>query len=128
MIYLQKGLQNTLTLNINNNSRLDFTGYTLTFIHVMSKEVKSYLIDTSDPNEYGSNIRYCEIVLNLQSAGQDLNYEGQYVLNIYGQGEGYVDYPVFTGMAVLEGTEEEPFFTEYISSNEDNQNYIYVSD
>lgn len=128
MIYLQKGQQNTLTLNINNNARPEFTGYTLTFTHVMSQEVKSYLISTSNPAEYGANIRYCEIVLNFQTPGQDLNYEGQYTLNIYGQGAGYTDYPVFTGMAVLEGTEEEPFFTTYISPNEVNENYIYISD
>jgi len=28
MLYLQKGQMNELILNINNNSRTDFTGYT----------------------------------------------------------------------------------------------------
>lgn len=126
MIYLQKAQLNTLTMNINNNARPSFSAYTLTFTHIMSKEVKSYTVDTSNPAEYGQNIRYCEIVINLQT--DDLNYEGEYQLNIFGNGDGYTDYPVFVGIAILEGNEEKPFFTEYISPNEDNENYIYISD
>lgn len=122
MIILQKGQQNELVLNINNNSRIDFSSYTLTFTHIMSQEIKSYTISTSDPNVFGENDRYCEIVLNLQNPGEDLNYEGQYQLKIYGDGSALV----FTGMVLLEGTQEEPFFTVYESNNENNENYIYI--
>jgi len=121
MLYLTKGIQNELYMNVNNNSRNTFTGYTLEFTHVMSKEVKTYSIDTSNPNEYFSNIRYCIFTLPLDS--DDLNYEGQYVLKIYGDGTENV----FNGMVVLEGTQEEPAFTSYISSNENNENYIFIS-
>ena len=123
MLYIQKGQENTLVLNINNNSRDTFTGYTLTFTHIMSKEVKSYLIDTSNNLEYAQNIRYCEIVLDLTT--NDLNYLGQYTLNIYGQPDNVL---VYTGMVVLEGTQESHPFTEYISPNETNENYIYIQD
>jgi len=124
MLYLQKGQQNELVLNINNNSTTSFSTYTLTFTHIMSQEVKSYTVSTSDPQVYAQNIRYCEIILNLQDAGQDLNYEGEYNLNIYGNGTDLV----FTGIAILEGTQEEPFFTTYVSPNENNENYIYIQD
>ena len=124
MLYLNKGQQNELTLNINNNSTTSFSGYTLTFTHIMSQEVKSYTVSTSDPQVYAQNIRYCEIILNLQDPGQDLNYEGEYNLNIYGNGTELV----FTGIAILEGTEEEPLFTTYVSPNENNENYIYIQD
>ena len=92
MLYLQKGELNTLVLNINNNSRDTFTGYTLEFTHVMSKETKIYNIDINDPAQYTSNIRYCEI--NLDLTNDDLNYLGQYVLNIYGTPD---DINVFNG-------------------------------
>jgi hypothetical protein len=128
MIYLQKGQENTLVLNINNNARPNFDTYTLLFTHIMSKEMKSYTVDTNNPNEYAQNIRYCEIVLNLQDPGQDLNYEGEYQLNIVGNGDGYTDYPVFVGIAILEGFVEAPAFTEYISPNETNENYIYIQE
>jgi len=124
MLYLQKGQQNELVMNINNNTATTFSGYTLEFTHIMSQEVKSYTVDTSDPLEYAQNIRYCEIILNLQNAGQDLNYEGEYQLKIYGNGTELV----FTGIAILEGTVEEPLFTTYISPNEVNENYIYIED
>ncbi len=124
MLYLQKGQQNELTLNINNNARPNFSTYDLVFTHTMSQEVKTYTIDTTNPAVYGANIRYCEIVLNLQDPGQDLNYEGEYQLNIYGDGTDLV----FTGIAILQGTEEEPLFTTYVSPNEVNENYIYIQD
>ena len=123
MLYMNKGQENTLVLNINNNSRETFTGYTLVFTHIMSKEVKSYSISTSDPTEYFQNIRYCTITLDLTT--DDLNYEGQYQLNIYGRPNNEL---VFIGMVVLDGTAESNPFTEYISPNETNENYIYIQE
>lgn len=124
MLYLQKSQQNALVLNINNNSRDTFSTYTLDFIHVMSKESKVYTVNLSDPTEYFSNIRYCEIYLDFTT--DDLNYLGQYVLNIYGDGDN--NSKVFNGMVVLEGTQESNPFTQYISPNEDNENFIYIED
>jgi hypothetical protein len=124
MLILNKGQQNELVLNINNNSRTDFTGYTLTFTHVVSQEVKSYTVSTSNNAVYAENDRYCEIILNLQNAGQDLNYLGQYNLQIFGNGTNLV----YTGMAQLNGSQESNPFTEYISPDEDNSNYIYIQD
>jgi hypothetical protein len=125
MLYIIKGQVNNLVMNINNNARPEFTGYTLTFTHIMSMEEKSYLISTANPAQYSQNIRYCTITLPLNT--DDLNYEGEYQLNIFGQGGGYTDFPVFVGIAILEGQEEEPLFTTYISPNEENENYIYIS-
>lgn len=123
MLYLNKGQENTLVLNINNNSRNTFTSYVLIFTHIMSKEVKSYTIQKSDSAEFFENIRYCTITLDLQT--DDLNYEGQYQLNIYGQPDNQL---VFTGMVVLDGTAESQPFTQYISNNETNENYIYIQE
>ena len=122
MLYINKGVENTLTMNINNNSTTTFSGYTLEFTHIMSKEVKTYTVNTSNNTQFAQNIRYCEIVLPLDI--DDLNYEGEYNLNIYGNGTTLV----FVGIAILEGTEEAPAFTEYISPNETNENYIYIQD
>jgi len=125
MLILNKGQQNELVLNINNNSRQDFTGYTLTFVHTLSQEVKSYTIDTSNPAEYGENDRYCEIILNLQYPNEDLNYEGQYQLQIFGNGSNLV----FTSLCRLDGTSEEGNdYVSYVSPDEDNNNYIYIQD
>ena len=123
MIIMNKGQQNELILNINNNSRTDFSGYTLTFTHILSQEEKSYVIPTSNPQLFAENIRYCEIILNLQN--DDLNYEGQYQLKIYGDGTSLV----YTGMVRLNGTTEQGNdFVTYQSPDEDNSNYIYIQD
>lgn len=122
MLYLQKGQTNDLVMNINNNARPNFTTYDLVFTHIMSKEVKTYIIDTNNPEQYTANIRYCTITIDMSIAGQDLNYEGEYQLNIYGNNTDLV----FTGIAILEGTVEAPAFTQYISPNEVNENYIYI--
>lgn len=125
MLIIQKGQFNELVMNINNNSRDFFSGYTMEFTHVMSQEVKTYTVDTSNPLEYFENIRYCELALPLNT--DDLNYEGQYQLRIFGTGgdaPGPVE--VFVGMAMLDGTVEEPLFTTYVSPDENNENYIYI--
>jgi hypothetical protein len=121
MLILNKGQNNELVLNINNNSRANFTGYTLTFTHILSQESKTYTIDKSDNSEYGQNDRYCEIIVDLTT--DDLNYLGQYQLQIYGDGTNLV----FNGIVELVGNTEDNSFTEYISNNEDNENYIYIS-
>ena len=77
-------------------------------------------MNTSNPAQYSSNIRYCELALPLNT--DDLNYEGQYQLKIYGDGTDLV----YVGMALLDGSEETPFFTTYVSDNEVNENYIYI--
>jgi len=124
MIILNKGQQNELVLNINNNSRSNFTGYTLTFVHALSQESKSYTINKSNPAQYAENDRYCEIVLNLQNAGQDLNYEGQYQLQIFGDGTSLV----YTILCDVVDTNPNDTFVSYQSDNEDNSNYIYIQD
>ena len=72
---------------------------------------------------YFQNIRYCEILLPL--ATNDLNYLGEYILNIYGNPNNEL---VYSGISILEGTEVGSGFTEYISPNEVNENYIYIQD
>ena len=123
MQYVTKGEVNYLVLNINNNARPNFTTYDLVFTHIMSKDVKTYTIDTTDPEQYDSNIRYCTITLDLEGVN-DLIYEGQYTLNIFGDGTDLV----YVTMAVAEGAAESDPFTQYISPNEVNENYIYITE
>jgi hypothetical protein len=88
----------------------------------MSKQEKTYVISTSNPAQYTSNIRYCTIVLDLED--DDLIYEGQYQLNIFGDEE----QEVYVTMVDLISPVAPAPFTEYISPNEVNENYIYIKD
>jgi hypothetical protein len=124
MLYINQGQTNTLTLSINENSRDSFTNYILKFTHVMSSDVKNYSIDTSNPNQFVLNsYRYCTIYLDLTT--DDLPYEGQYTLDIYGE-PGSV--PVYSGFCMIAGPTEDKPFTEYVSENETNENFIYIQD
>ena len=123
MIYMQQGQINNLTLNINNNARPVFTTYDFVFTHIMSKETKTYVIHTNNPYEYLENIRYCEVTINLSI--DDLQYLGQYNLNIYGDGTDLV----FNGIVILDGQNFETApYQVYISPNEEDSNYIYVQE
>ena len=122
MLYINKGEVNNLVLNINLNSRTQFATYDLVFTHIMSKQQKTYVISTSNPLQYTSNERYCTIVLDLED--DDLIYEGQYQLNIFGDEEA----EVYVTMAELQSLTTDKPFTEYISPNEVNENYIYIKD
>jgi hypothetical protein len=122
MLYINKNEVNELVLNINNNSMTTYSTYDLVFTHIMSKNTKTYTISTSNPLQYTSNIRYCTITLDLST--DDLIYEGQYNLNIYGNG----DQLVYVTIVNVDGIQESKPFTEYVSNNEDNTNYIYIQD
>jgi hypothetical protein len=122
MLYINKNEVNELVLNINTNSNTSFSTYDLVFTHIMSKNTKTYTINTSNPLQYTSNVRYCTITLDLST--DDLIYEGQYNLNIYGNG----DQLVYVTIANVDGVQESKPFTEYVSNNEENANYIYIQD
>lgn len=115
MLYINKTGENTLTLNVNNNSRDSFSTYDLKFTHILSQDIKTYTIDTSDNTQYGVNDRYCEMVFTA-----DFTYEGENKLEILGNGS----ILVYSGIVIVgEQTEE---FIQYVSDNENNSNYIYI--
>lgn len=120
MIILNNGAENELILNINNNSRTTFDTYVLRFTHALSQSTKSYTIETSDNTVYGSNDRYCEIILNLNN--NELPYSGQYSLEIFGNGANLV----YTMMCDVINTNPSDTFISYESDNEDNSNFIYI--
>jgi len=124
MLYINQNQVNTLTLSINQNSRNFFTTYTLIFTHVMSSEVKEYVIDLFNPNVYFFNVRYCTIQLDL-TGDNNLPYEGQYTLQIIGEPNSV---SLYNGFCMVDGSVETNPFTEYLSPNETNENYIYIQD
>lgn len=121
MQIITKNRINTLYLNINNNSRESFSTYLLTFTHALSQDVKSYTIDTSNNAVYGENDRYCEINLDLRNVN-DLNYEGQYTLQIFGNNNTLV----YTTLVHVKTVADPEPFIQYVSDNEDAEKYIYI--
>lgn len=118
MILIQNNQINELVLNVNRNSQASFSTYNLYFRHIMSGEIDEYVIDTSDPLQYGANSRFCEMIINLNA--EPLPYEGQYELIILGDNA----FNVFVGMVKVIDYFD---FIQYKSDNEDNNNYIYIN-
>lgn len=83
----------------------------------MSAEIQNYILSPTYENN-----RYSTFDLNLTS--DDLVYEGQYLLQIYGNGTDMI----YTNFAMVEGTEESNPFYEYISPNETMESYVYIND
>ena len=115
MIYLTKIGVNTITSNVNNNSRDVVTTYLLRFTHIMSQDIKEYIINVNDPTQYGENDRYAELVFTT-----DFVYEGENKLEILANGTTNV----YTGIVIV--GEQVETFIQYTSNNENNKNYIYV--
>lgn len=113
MQYVTKGIDNTLTLNINQNSRDTFTNYKFVFTHSLSQYSNEYILTLDTEND-----RFCTVILPLST--DDLEYYGQYELTIYGDSTDLV----FTGFVKVIGEDEE--IIPYVSDNEDNNNYIYI--
>jgi hypothetical protein len=90
----------------------------------MSRETTNFVISTSNQSQYTSNVRYCTITLDLRY--NDLPYLGQYQLNVFGNGVEEV-YVTIVDVEQANTVETNPF-TEYISPNEINENYIYIQE
>lgn len=111
---------NELILNINNNTRESFSFYKLVFVHSLSQYTKEFIIDTNDNTVYGENSRYCEIILDLTGVN-NLQYEGQYGLEIFGNGSKLV----YVTMVEVR-TNDNDVFVQYQSNNEDGDKFIYI--
>lgn len=117
MIYLNKTGQNTLILNINNNSRSVFSTYDLKFTHILSQSVNNFTIDLSDSTEYSVNSRYCTITFI-----SNFDYEGEYSLEIRGNNTELV----WSGIIIVGEVIPTDTFNELVSDNEENNNFIYI--
>ena len=113
MQYITRSINNTLTLNINKNSRDSYTNYKFVFTHSLSQYSNDYILTLATEND-----RFCTVVLPLST--DNLQYFGQYELKIYGDSTDLI----FVGMVRVIGEDEE--IIPYVSDNENNENYIYI--
>lgn len=117
MIYITNNQSNTIFLNINNNSRTVFTGYSFNFTHILSQDTSSLSIDITDDLKYTGNTRYCAVTFIA-----NFIYEGEYSLEIRGNNTELV----WSGIVILGEVIPTDTFNELISDNENNENYIYI--
>jgi hypothetical protein len=109
---VENGILNNLIFRVNNDIEI-YSGLTLTFQHVLSKEDTTYNIDLTG---YTYNENYIEIPLTPV-----LHYDGQYNLYLY-----LGNVLLSTKYVTVNGIIDETVFINYVSDNENNNKYIYI--
>jgi hypothetical protein len=137
MILIKKGTTNKMSVSVSLNKTLSNPYYLFSFTHIQSKNQVNFI-----PKVVLINDRYDEFVFvegNTTDLSQDppqvnFIYDGQYWVEIYQQtSSGNTDPSqaysmLWDGRAVVENPEVPSPYYQWTSSNEDNANFIFISD
>lgn len=139
MIYIKKGRTNKVVVTITQHQSDAPTKYFLfSFQHVASKEtVRFYMASTLVSNNRYDEYTFDEVTGTSETVDPligkvKFNYTGQYFYSVYEMGSQSLDpstarRKLEEGRAYVDGKEETVYFNPYISDNEDNSNYVYMS-
>jgi hypothetical protein len=138
MFLIKQGIINDLVVSVSLNKTLPNPTYLFSFTHILSKETIRFI-----PQNISTHQDRFDEFRFLESQNEDLSlvpprvtfpYEGQYYYSIYEQLSPTNLDPLLSYNKVAEGraTIEEfcavdPYY-QYISTNETNSNYIFISD
>jgi len=138
MFLVKKGERNELVVSVFANSTLPNPTYLFVFTHILSKEQARFIPQNLSQNK----LRYNEFVF-FESIYENLNvspprvtfpYDGQYYYEIYEQTSTTNLDPILSfgkvaeGRGLIEDLCVPDSFYEYISPNEANENYVFISD
>ena len=138
MLTIKKGTTNMVVVTITQNQSAESPKYYLfSFVHILSKEVVRFYMKST----INTNARYDEYMFDeVDGTGipeDELNgdvifpYDGQYFYSVYEMPTKSLNpssarLKLEEGRAVVYNNEKTEYYTEYISSNENNNNYIYL--
>lgn len=137
MILIKKGQTNEMSVSVSLNKTLSNPYYLFSFTHIQSKNKINFI-----PKVVLINERYDEFEF-VEGQPQDLTldppkayfqYEGQYWVEIYEQtSSGNTDPSLATkmlwdGRGVVEDTAVPDPYYQWESNNEDNANFIFISE
>jgi len=137
MLIIKTNQQNTLVVTVSQNAELPNPEWLFSFTHIFTKQRVTFIL----PNTSSYQNRYDEFVFTEgQGVGEiAFPYEGQY---IYTVSEQIAQNPpnldpslaynvVENGIAQVIATSAETtndYYIEFVSSNEDNSNYLFAPD
>ena len=137
MILIKKGQTNKMSVSVSLNKTLSNPYYLFSFTHIQSKNKINFI-----PKVLLINDRYDEFEF-IESNTQDLTldppqvyfrYEGQYWVEIYEQTSSGNTNPslatkmLWDGRGVVEDTAVPDPYYQWESNNEDNANFIFISE
>lgn len=140
MLYLKKNQTNNFSVTVNQSATLNTPYYLFSFRHIISNEIVNFI-----PLVVTSTTRYIEFQF-IEAGNEDLSlrppivtfpYEGQYYYQIYEQSNSASTSPSNTciieeGRAYVEwvnnADETAVYYVQWQSDDENNENWIFISD
>jgi len=138
MILIKKGQLNKMVVSASQNKTLSTPVYLFSFQHIMSGEKTTFypLNITSGTTERYDEFQFIESSNNIGYSGSTpitaFTYEGQYYYGVYENVSTATTNPsqsynkVCEGRAIVIDLNDAPVYDQYISSNENNTNFIFI--
>ena len=138
MISIKKGIENRVIVTITQNQSAETPKYFLfSFIHTLSKEVvRFYMTSTVESNNRYDEYTFTEVSgtatpVDALNGYVSFKNEGQWYYSVYEMPTKTLDpstarQKVEEGRALIYPNVEPVYFNPYISSNEDNNNFVYL--
>jgi hypothetical protein len=138
MLYIKRGQTNNISVTLTQNSQPGFPYYLFSFENILSKDTITFF----PQNITTASSRYDEFVFvetDTPVSGQTppqvtFQYEGDYYYKVYQMASTGSTNPssalgvIEEGRALVSGDTIGVFYTEFISSNENNNNFIFLAD
>ena len=141
MLYINKNSYNRLYVTVSQGSTLVNPFYLFSFTHILSNEVVNFV----PQNVSTASSRYDEFLF-IEASNENLSlvppivtfpYEGQYLYSIYEQSTSGNTDPSYSCNELEQGRafvnfvnadgDEPVYYVQFISDNETNENYIFIS-
>ena len=142
MLYINKNSANRLYVTVSQGRTIANPYYLFSFTHILSGEIVNFV----PQNLSTASTRYDEFLF-IEAGNEDLTlvppvvtfpYEGQYYYSIYEQSTSGNTNPDYSCNVLEQGRafvnyvnaagDEPTYYVEFISDNEDNENWIFISD
>ena len=139
MLYIKRNNKNNMVVTVSQNKTLSDPYYLFSFTHILSKEtVKFYPLDISTSRSRYDEFEFFEGEAPLGYTGSTpyelFPHEGQYYYSVYEMYSSGTTDPQYAyskleeGRAIVEDDSVPADYTQYISNNENNANFIYYGD
>ena len=137
MILIKKGQTNNISLSVSLNRTIENPYYLFSFTHIQSKNQINFIPKVILINDRYDEFRFVEAPttnLSLDPPQVYFQYDGQYWVEVYEQtSSGNTDpsqsgQMLWDGRGVIEDPAVQSPYYQWTSNNEDNANFIFISD
>ena len=137
MILIKKGQTNNISLSVSLNRTIQNPYYLFSFTHIQSKNQINFIPKVILINDRYDEFQFVEAPttnLSLDPPQAYFQYDGQYWVEVYEQTSSGNTNPsqsgqmLWDGRAVVEDPAVPSPYYQWTSNNEDNANFIFISD